>query len=103
VLNLSAYIKKLSRAEQLAYEKLSDGLPSDVEINLRNYVSLHKQAIEKLKDHTEGKSVDRNLLSELEYPLNLVILARRALYASFGEELDPVVEACANDSMTNYL
>ncbi len=60
VSNLASLIKQLSRAEQLAYKKLSDGLASEIKINLKNHVSLHKQAIEKLKNHTEATSKERN-------------------------------------------
>ena len=101
--NLASLVKKLSSAEQLAYKRLSYSLASDIKINLTNYVALHKQAVEKLKDHTEETSVDRNRLGGLEYPLNLVILARRALYAVTNKDLEPMVEACSNDSVVNYL
>ena len=103
LLDLAGLIKTLSAAEQLAYKKLSYGLASDTEINLTNHVVLHQQAIEQLKDHTEKTSNERNLLSKLKYPLNLVMLARRALYAANDGELAPMVEACSRDSIINYL
>lgn len=101
--NLASLIKQLSRAEQLAYKKLSDGVASEIKINLTNHVSLHKQAIETLKGHTEASSKDRNRLSGLEYPLNLVILARRAFYAANNTEFEPMTKACSSDSIISYL
>jgi hypothetical protein len=98
---LSKLINSLSDAEQSAYKKMSLGLATDTDINLTNYVSLHKQAIEKLKEHTESTSTERNKLSGLKYPLNLVILARRALYAQKHEQ--HALESCSTDTFANYL
>jgi hypothetical protein len=98
---LSKLIKGLSAAEQSAYRKMTIGISKDTDINLTNYVSLHKQAIETLREHTESTSTKRNKLSGLEYPLNLVILARRALYAQVQQS--KALEYCNTDSVANYL
>ena len=103
IAKLSLLIKSLSNAEQLAYKKMSIGLADDINIDLTNHVILHKQAMEKLKGHTENTSVERNRLSGLEYPLNLVMLARRALYKENTKNVGTKDQFCASDSVTNYL
>ena len=82
---------------------MSIGLADDINIDLTNHVILHKQAMEKLKGHTENTSVERNRLSGLEYPLNLVMLARRALYKENTKNVGTKDQFCASDSVTNYL
>jgi hypothetical protein len=100
---LAVLVSTRSAAEQLAYNRMSYGLANNTEINLTNHVALHKKAIETLKDHTEKTSEERNSLSKLAYPLNLVMLARRALYAANNREIPPMVESCLSDSTINYL
>ena len=99
--NLSLLIANLSDAEQLAYHQLTSELATETIIHLSNHVELHKQAVEKLKEHTESTSLERNRLSELNYPLNLVVLARRAFYSKTSNP-QPLT-ACASDSVANYL
>jgi hypothetical protein len=103
IAKLSLLIKSLSNAEQLAYKKMSADLSDDIRIDLTNHVILHKQAMEKLKDHTENTSIERNRLSGLEYPLNLVMLARRALYKENNKKVGTKAQFCTSDSVTNYL
>jgi hypothetical protein len=103
LLDLAVVVKTRTVAEQLAYKKMSYGLANDTEINLTNHVALHNKAIETLKNHTEKTSEERNSLSRLAYPLNLVMLARRALYATNNGKAAPMVESCSRDSTINYL
>jgi hypothetical protein len=102
-LSLAVLVGTQSAAEQVTYKKMSYGLANNTEINLTNHVALHKKAIETLKDHTEKTSEERNTLSKLAYPLNLVMLARRALYAVNKRETLPMIESCLSDSAINYL
>src|SRR5690606_38315727 len=93
----------LSSEEQLAFHTMRTGLNDEFEINLFNHVALHKEAIDHLDDHAEESSQKRNQLSGLGYHLNLVLLARRALYVQSNQKLDGLSVTCGEQPMAEYV
>jgi len=79
------------------------GLSDDLALNLSNHVELHKLAIEHLDGHTEETSQKRNQRAGLGYHLNLVLLARRALYLDIGNKFDSKKLACEQQPLTGYI
>ncbi len=93
----------LSPEENYAVHKMANDLPDDTQINLTDYVSMHKAAIEALKGKTELPSVERNEITALKYPLNLVMLARRALYKKMNGSIPEDLEACESRGITEFV
>ncbi len=93
----------LSMEAQQALNHMSRGLKIDLQLNLHNYIKLHKQAIKQLEKYTEASSTQRNKLSNLPYHLNLVMLARRALYLEQGNEFSHELIACSKQALEKYL
>ncbi len=93
----------LTMEAQQALKYMSRGLKRELQLNLHNYVKLHKEAIKQLEDHTEASSEQRNKLSNLPYHLNLVMLARRALYLKQGNGFSHDLISCSKQALGKYL
>lgn len=93
----------LSPQEQYALNNMADGLSGETKIDLTDHVAQHKSAIKALEGKTELSSVKRNKVTALNYPLNLVILARRALYKELNMSLSNDLSNCENRDILDFV
>ena len=100
---LRTLVERLPAAERAAFESLSAGLADDITIGLTDHVTLNQQALDALDGATETSSESRNANAGLPYPLNLVGLARRAVYVGRGNALDADALACGEQAIDDYL
>lgn len=103
LLQITELAKQLSTEEQAALKVMSTGLTPKTEIELKGYVKQHQAAIAALQGKTELSSAKRNALIDLAYPLNLVILARRALYSSLNTSIDEQLQSCEHQPIEAFI
>lgn len=93
----------LSTDENYALRTLAADLSDNTIIDLKDHVARHKSAIDLLKGKTELSSTQRNEITALDYPLNLVMLVRRAIFAEQEVPFSKSLETCENGSIAGFI